>query len=91
MQQDYEKLKGVIWYNGRFVNAINAKLHVLSHGLHFASVTFEGIRVYNRVAFKLEDHIDRLFKSSSMLQIKIPFSKKKIIYACKRLIHNQKL
>ncbi len=91
MIKNYETLKGVIWYNGRFVNAINAKLHVLSHGLHFASVTFEGIRVYNRVAFKLEDHIDRLFKSSSMLQIKIPFSKKKIIYACKRLIHNQKL
>ena len=64
MIKNYETLKGVIWYNGRFVNAINAKLHVLSHGLHFASVTFEGIRVYNRVAFKLEDHIDRLFKSS---------------------------
>ena len=44
MIKNYETLKGVIWYNGRFVNAINAKLHVLSHGLHFASVTFEGIK-----------------------------------------------
>jgi len=82
MIKNYEALRGVIWFNGRFVKAINAKLHVLSHGLHFASVTFEGIRVYKRAAFKLEDHIDRLFKSSSMLQIKIPFSKKKILDAC---------
>ena len=43
MQQDYEKLKGVIWYNGRLIKASQAKLHVLSHSLHFASAVFEGL------------------------------------------------
>tara|TARA_B100001250_G_scaffold384497_1_gene379373 strand:- start:359 stop:1231 length:873 start_codon:yes stop_codon:yes gene_type:complete len=91
MIKNYENLKGLIWYNGKFVKAKSAKLHVLSHGLHFASVTFEGIRIYNKKAFKLKEHINRLFDSSSMLQIKIPYSKKKIINACKKVIDSQKL
>lgn len=85
MQQDYEKLKGVIWYNGRLVKASQAKLHVLSHSLHFASAVFEGIRVYNKKAFKLKKHIDRLFFSAKILDIKIPFSKKKFYHLAKLL------
>ena len=61
MQINYEKLTGSIWLNGKLEKAKSAKLHVLSHGLHFASVTFEGIRVYNGKAFKLSEHIKRLF------------------------------
>ena len=91
MQQDYEKLKGVIWYNGRLVKASQAKLHVLSHSLHFASAVFEGIRVYNKKAFKLKKHIDRLFFSAKILDIKIPFSKKKILSSCKVIVKKQNL
>lgn len=91
MQQDYEKLRGLIWFNGKLVKASKAKLHVLSHSLHFASAVFEGIRVYNRESFKLKKHIDRLFNSANILDIKIPFSKKKILTACKIIVQKQNL
>ena len=91
MQQDYEKLKGIIWYNGKVIKASQAKLHVLSHSLHFASAVFEGIRVYNKQPFKLKKHIDRLFYSAKILDIKIPFSKKKIISSCKIVVKKQNL
>ena len=85
MIKNYETLKGVIWYNGRFIKAKNTKLHVLSHGLHFASVTFEGIRVYNKKAFRLNAHIKRLFKSAKILDIKI--SKTPNVFKLKNVQH----
>lgn len=91
MQINYEKIKGFIWYNGKLVKASSAKLHILSHSLHFGSAVFEGIRVYNGKSFKLEEHIDRLFKSAKLVEINIPFSKNKIIDSCKVLIRKQKL
>jgi branched-chain amino acid aminotransferase len=91
MQQDYEKLRGLIWFNGKLIKASKAKLHVLSHSLHFASAVFEGIRVYNKKPFKLKKHIDRLFYSAKILDIKIPFSKKKILTSCKIIVQKQNL
>jgi branched-chain amino acid aminotransferase len=91
MQINYEKLTGSIWLNGKLEKAKSAKLHVLSHGLHFASVTFEGIRVYNGKAFKLSEHIKRLFISSKMLEVKIPFTQIQLANACKKIIKIQKL
>ena len=91
MQQDYEKLRGLIWFNGKLIKASQAKLHVLSHSLHFASAVFEGIRVYNKKPFKLKKHIDRLFYSAKILDIKIPFSKKKILTSCKIIVQKQNL
>lgn len=88
---DYEKLKGSIWFNGKLVSARSAKLHILSHGLHFASVSFEGIRVYNGEPFLLSDHIKRLFDSSKMLEIKIKYTRNQIANACKKIIKIQKL
>ncbi len=79
MQINYERLNGHIWVNGKFVTSKKANTHILSHGLHFASVTFEGIRVYNKKPFQIENHLNRLFTSSKLLDIKIPFQKKKII------------
>ena len=70
---NYEKLKGYIWYNGKFVKSNKAKLHVLSHSLHFASAVFEGIRIYNGKPFKLNEHIKRLVRSCEILDIKIPY------------------
>lgn len=91
MQLNYEKLKGAIWYNGKLIKATKAKLHVLSHSLHFASAVFEGIRVYNKKPFRLDDHIRRLFFSAKILDIKIPYTKKTILLSCKRIIKEQKL
>ena len=91
MLQNYETLKGKIWLNNKFVKSNQSKLHVLSHGLHFSSVVFEGIRVYNKKAFKLSDHINRLFFSSKILEIKIPFKKSQIIKACQSVIREQNL
>ena len=45
---DYSKISGKIWLDGKYINCNQAKLHVLSHGLHFGSAVFEGIRVYNK-------------------------------------------
>ena len=88
---EFNKLKNKIWYNGKFVDCPKAKMHVLDHSIHFASSVFEGIRVYNFKAFKLNEHIDRFFNSAEILDYKINFSKKTIKDACKSLIKKNKI
>jgi branched-chain amino acid aminotransferase len=83
---EFDKLKEKIWFNGKFVDCAEAKTHVLDHSIHFASSVFEGIRVYNFQPFKLDDHINRFFKSAKLLDYEINFSKKKIKDACIKLI-----
>ena len=53
-----------IWFNGKFVSWDKATTHVLSHGLHYASCVFEGLRVYDGEIFKLEEHTERLYHSA---------------------------
>lgn len=65
---------GLIWYNGQFVEWKDAKVHVLTHGLHYASSVFEGLRVYNGKAFKLHEHSQRLIDSARMLDFKVPYT-----------------
>ena len=65
---------GFIWYDGKMVPWREANLHVLSHGLHYASSVFEGQRVYAGTIFKLAEHTERLFESASQLGFEIPFS-----------------
>jgi branched-chain amino acid aminotransferase len=76
------KEQGKIWMNGKLVPYKNAKVHVLTHALHYSTAVFEGIRCYNTVRgpmiFRLPEHVDRLFKSAKMYSMKIPFSKKEI-------------
>ena len=55
----YDKRNGKIWYNNDLVNWSDVKVHVLSHGLHYASCVFEGERVYDGSIFKLEEHTSR--------------------------------
>ena len=81
----YDKREGKIWFNNELVNWQDAKLHVISHGLHYASLVFEGERVYDGEIFKLEEHTDRLFHSANRLDIKIPYSKEEINLACKKI------
>ena len=87
----YDKREGKIWYNNELVDWQNVKLHVLSHGLHYASCVFEGLRVYDGEIFKLEEHTDRLFYSAKRMDIKIPYSKDEINNAIKKTVSSQKV
>ena len=58
--QPFDNRPGVIWMNGEFVPWADAKVHVLTHGLHYASAVFEGERAYGGVIFKLDEHTRRL-------------------------------
>ena len=69
----FDKRSGKIWFNGENVNWSDAKIHVLSHGLHYGSCVFEGERVYDGEIFKLEEHTERLFHSASRLGFEIPY------------------
>lgn len=79
----FDQLEGVIWLNGEFVDWADAKLHVLSHGLHYGSSVFEGERMYGGEIFKLTEHTERLHKSAEVLGFKIPYSVEEIDQACR--------
>ena len=85
----YDKREGKIWYNNDLVDWQDVKLHVLSHGLHYASCVFEGLRVYDSEIFKLEEHTDRLYHSAKRMDIKIPYSKDEINNAIKKTVSVQ--
>ncbi|MBO6485721.1 MAG: branched-chain amino acid aminotransferase [Pelagibacteraceae bacterium] len=87
----YDKRSGKIWFNGELINWTNAKVHVLNHGLHYASCVFEGERVYDGEIFKLEEHTDRLFYSAKRMGIVIPYSPKEINTASKEIVTAQKI
>ena len=85
----YDKRSGKIWYNNELVDWQEVKLHVLSHGLHYGSFVFEGLRVYDEEIFKLEEHTDRFFYSAKRMDIKIPYSKDEINQATKKIVSVQ--
>jgi len=87
----YDKRSGKIWIDGKPVNWPDVKIHVLSHGLHYASCVFEGERVYDGKIFKLEEHTERLFHSASRLGFKIPYTSELLNKACKEIIAIQKV
>ncbi len=70
---------GKIWMDGQMVDWRDAKVHVLTHTLHYGCGVFEGVRAYDTVAgpaiFRLQEHTDRLFNSAKILRMKMPFSK----------------
>src|SRR5882762_4334219 len=70
----FDDRDGFIWYDGRLVPWRDAKLHVLSHGLHYASCVFEGERVYDGRVFKLSEHSRRLVESARILDMDLPMS-----------------
>ena len=85
----YDKRSGKIWCNNELVDWQEVKLHVLSHGLHYGSFVFEGLRVYDEEIFKLEEHTDRFFYSAKRMDIKIPYSKDEINQATKKIVSVQ--
>ena len=87
----YDKRNGKIWFNGQLVNWKDAQIHVLNHGLHYASCVFEGERVYDGEIFKLEEHTERLFYSAKRMGIKIPFTQSEINKSCNNIVNIQKV
>ena len=87
----YDKRSGKIWYNNGLVNWEDVKLHVLSHGLHYGSFVFEGLRVYDGEIFKLKEHTERFFYSAKRMDIKIPYSQEEINEATKKIVSAQKV
>ncbi len=73
---------GKIWMNGKLVPFKDAKVHVLTHALHYSTAVFEGIRCYKTpngsAIFRLSEHVDRLFNSAKMYAMKMPYTKKQI-------------
>ena len=78
----YDDRDGWIWMDGAFTPWREAKVHVLTHGLHYASAVFEGERMYGGEIFKLREHTERLFNSAEILDFAIPFTVAEIDAAC---------
>jgi branched-chain amino acid aminotransferase len=85
----------LIWHNGEFVPWAEAKVHVLSHGLHYGTGVFEGIRCYETergpAIFRHGDHLDRLQKSAELFYMQLPFSVEEIAEATRELIRRNGL
>jgi branched-chain amino acid aminotransferase len=77
---------GSIWFDGKMVPWRDAKIHVLTHGLHYASAVFEGERVYDGRIFKLTEHSQRLARSAELLGFKLPFSVAEIDAGCRAVV-----
>jgi len=82
----FDDRDGVIWYDGSLIPWREAELHVLSHGLHYASCVFEGERVYGGAIFKLTEHTERLFASARVLGFELPYTTDEIDSACRQVI-----
>ncbi len=78
----FDDRDGMIWWDGAMVPWREARLHVLSHGLHYASAVFEGERAYNGHIFRLRDHTERLIQSGRILGFEIPYTAEQIDEAC---------
>jgi branched-chain amino acid aminotransferase len=78
MGASFDDRDGFIWMNGQMVPWRDAKVHILTHALHYASSVFEGERAYSGKVYRLEEHTDRLFFSAKALDMKIPYTAKEI-------------
>ena len=85
----FDDRDGVIWYDGELVPWREAKLHVLSHGLHYASCVFEGERAYGGRIFKMTEHSQRLVRSAEILGFKLPYSAAEIDAAKRQVLEAQ--
>ena len=85
----------LLWFNGELVPWDEARVHVLSHALHYGSSVFEGIRGYKTPVgpqvFRLTDHMQRLYDSAKIYRMPIPYSRDELIDVCKQVIVSNKL
>ena len=82
----YHDRDGFIWLDGKLVPWREANLHVLTHGLHYASAVFEGERAYGGEIFKLTEHTQRLFDGARTMDFEIPYSVAEIDAACRETV-----
>ncbi len=86
---------GKIWMDGQMVDWREAKIHVLTHTLHYGCGAFEGVRAYNTALgtaiFRLEEHTDRLFNSAKILRMPLPFTKDQVNEAQKAVVRENRL
>ena len=82
----FDDRDGVIWWDGKMVSWRDARPHVLTHGLHYASAVFEGERAYNGNIFKLREHTERLIASGRILGFEVPYSADEIDAACNEVL-----
>ena len=87
---------GKIWMDGQMVDWRDAKIHVLTHTLHYGCGAFEGVRAYNTASkgtaiFRLQEHTERLFNSAKILRMKIPFSPEEVMEAQRAVVRENKL
>ncbi len=95
MSESFADRDGVIWFDGELVPWREAKVHVLTHTLHYGLGVFEGVRAYatadGPAIFRLQDHTDRLFRSAHILNFKMPWSKEELIDAQIQVVRENKL
>ncbi len=86
---------GLIWFDGELIPWRDAKIHVLTHSLHYGMGAFEGVRAYETergtCIFKLQEHTDRLFRSGHILKMNIPFSKEQVNEAQRAVVRENNL
>src|SRR3569832_547962 len=86
---------GVIWLDGQLVPWREAKVHVLTHTLHYGLGVFEGVRAYQTdrgaAIFRLREHTDRLFRSAHILGMKMPYDKETINEATRTVVREEKI
>ena len=86
---------GTIWFDGELIPWRDAKIHVLTHTLHYGCGAFEGVRAYNTAQgtaiFRLQEHTERLFNSAKILRMKIPFTPQQVMDAQRAVVRENKL
>lgn len=79
---NFAELEGFIWMNGKILDWKDAKIHILTHSLHYGSAVFEGIGVYDGKIFKLTEHIQRLIEGSKFLDLEVSYGQEELEKAC---------
>jgi len=80
-----------VYINGKFYEKNEAKISVFDHGLLYGDGVFEGIRSYNRLVFKLKEHIDRLYESANSIMLKVPLTKEQMVKAVTKTLKENDL
>ena len=89
--QPYDQRDGYIWMNGELISWRDARVHLLTHALHYGGAVFEGERVYDGEIFKLSEHSQRLHELAKGLDFEIPYSVAEIDQACRDVVRANKL
>src|SRR6185437_5949775 len=87
----FDDRDGTIWFDGKLVPWREAKIHVLTHALHYASCVFEGERVYGGKIFKLAEHTQRLADSGRILGFELPYSQAELEEASRQAVAANKI